>query len=483
MGFFDFFKQDKQGKKTVNPYMDNVIVAFNGEHPWTARDSFEGTQIFGAIGSGKTSGSGRALAHGFLKSGFGGLVLTAKTDEKDLWVKYCRESGRSDSLIVFSPENEHRFNFLDYELKRPGRGAGLTENLVKLFTTVLGSSGEGKGIGGEDPFWRQSLEQLLRNAISLISISGEVLSVENINKVISSAPYSLEELQNEDWQENSFCADLLYKAASKDKNESEEQDFVLTGDYWTDSFPRLAEKTRSTIVLSFTSMADIFLRRPLRDLFGTTTNIVPELTHEGMILLIDLPVHEFNEVGRYAQNLMKYIWQRAAERRDTVRHPRPVFLWVDEAQYFLMEGDQKFQSTARSKRVSTVLLSQNISNYYVALGGGQKGREKADSLLGLLNTKIFHSNNDFVTNKWGSDHIGQSYHGKTTTNTNRGDRRGASAGASFSEELRYDIEPARFARLKKGGPQNNLIVEAIVTQGGADWGQGASCILARFKQG
>jgi hypothetical protein len=39
---------------------------------WTVGDAFEGTVIFGATGSGKTSGSGQALAKSFLKAGFGG---------------------------------------------------------------------------------------------------------------------------------------------------------------------------------------------------------------------------------------------------------------------------------------------------------------------------------------------------------------------------------------------------------------------------
>ena len=49
-----------------------------GADTWRIKDACEGTVIFGGTGSGKTSGSGRALARSFLAAGFGGLVLCAK---------------------------------------------------------------------------------------------------------------------------------------------------------------------------------------------------------------------------------------------------------------------------------------------------------------------------------------------------------------------------------------------------------------------
>ena len=55
------------------------------ERPWTIRHAVEGTHIFGGPGSGKTSGSGATIARAFLNAGFGGLVMTAKADERELW--------------------------------------------------------------------------------------------------------------------------------------------------------------------------------------------------------------------------------------------------------------------------------------------------------------------------------------------------------------------------------------------------------------
>ncbi len=41
-----------------------------------------GVQIFGGIGSGKSTGSGRTLVLKYLNAGFGGIVLCGKVDER-----------------------------------------------------------------------------------------------------------------------------------------------------------------------------------------------------------------------------------------------------------------------------------------------------------------------------------------------------------------------------------------------------------------
>ena len=61
---------------------DAPLLQLSAGDAWRVKDAFEGTQILGSPGSGKTSGSGKAIAHAFLSAGFGGLVLCAKVDER-----------------------------------------------------------------------------------------------------------------------------------------------------------------------------------------------------------------------------------------------------------------------------------------------------------------------------------------------------------------------------------------------------------------
>lgn len=119
--------------------LDDPLLAFSHSPRdfWTLRDACEGVQIFGSLGSGKTSGSGQAIATAYLAAGFGGLVLTAKPDERELWEGYVRATGRERDLVIFSPDQPHGFNFLSYEMRRPGKGAGDTETLIKLFRYIL----------------------------------------------------------------------------------------------------------------------------------------------------------------------------------------------------------------------------------------------------------------------------------------------------------------------------------------------------------
>jgi len=62
--------------------------------------------------------------------------------------------------------------------------------------------------------------------------------------------------------------------------------------------------------------------------------VTPEDCLAGKILVIDLPVKEFAEVGQFAAIIWKYLFQRAVERRVVAVNPRPCFLFVDESQIF-----------------------------------------------------------------------------------------------------------------------------------------------------
>src|ERR1035441_5765682 len=163
----------------------NVPLLQIGKHDsWTVRDACEGTAIIGATGSGKTSGSGPALAKAFLNAGFGGLVMCPKKDEADLWRRYCAETNRSDSLIIFGPQQPHKFNFLNYELSRPGVGAGLTENLVRLFTGVMEVAERQRGQGNAQDFWERTTKQMLRNCIDLVAIARGRLMLQELYDVM-----------------------------------------------------------------------------------------------------------------------------------------------------------------------------------------------------------------------------------------------------------------------------------------------------------
>lgn len=464
--------------------LDTQLINFSEEDAWSIRDACEGVQIFGSIGSGKTSGSGAALARSYLRAGFGGLVCCAKPEERKIWEQYARETGRENALFVVSPSNEWRFNFLNYEMQRSNAGGGITENIVNLFSRVV-EIAEGKqdsGNQGGESFWRSAMREMLRNGIDLLSIAKGQITLEDICNLIVEAPQSLDDISNKEWRKESFCSQCFAEALKKEKTPDQEHDLAMASRYWLKQYPQLADRTRSSIVATFTSIADMLLHGAVWKLFCTDTTIVPEVTYkQGAVIILDMPIQEYQEIGRIAQGIFKYMFQRAILQRDAEVEPRPVFLWADEAQNFVSSYDYQYQAVARSARACTVYLTQNISNYYSVLG--MNGRNEANALLGNFQTKIFHANSDPPTNMYGADTIGQDWTTAYSYTTNR-NAHNAGSNAGGSDTMQYKVKPTEFTVLRKGGPANDLTVESILFQGGRIWNAtGDTYMKALFKQG
>jgi len=469
----------------MSAQLDQIIYQFNGQEPFTIRDACEGIQIFGGIGSGKTSGSGESIAKAFLKAGFGGLVLCAKKDVLDDWQRYAKETGRSNNLLVFDASGRYVFPFLQYEINRQGEGAGYTENLVRLFTTVYESiDGSSRG-DHSDPYWVRAMQQLLRNTIDLCLIARRTLSVPMINEVIQSAPANVGQLEDKDWQDTSLCWQLLVEAKTIKVNKWQEYDLQSTARFWMMDYPSLGERTRSSIQSMLSSMLDILGRSPFRMLFSENPDdpmkiAYPELTHKGAVIIINLPVKEYGDAGRAAQIIYKYLWQQAVERRKVGKDTIPVFLWVDEAQHFVGEYDMLFQATARSTMACTVYMTQNLPNYYAQMGGEQS-RYRVDSLVGNLQTKIWHANSDTTTNEHAANVIGKNWLVQKNTSDSFGVNH-FNISTDQQKHFEYELPPQFFTKLKKGGTLNQNIVEAVVFQNGRLWKNQKTFLFAQFKQ-
>ena len=259
----------------------------------------------------------------------------------------------------------------------------------------------------------------------------------------------------------------------------------------------------------------------LHELFCTTTNTVPELTHEGAVLVIDLPVEEYGEAGVLGAQIWKYLWQQACRRRKVNRRTRPVFVWADECQFFLSPHDAQFVSTSRSKRAFSVYLTQNLPTFYARIQD-RNPQDVADSLIGNFGTKIFHAQSDPRTNQWAADLIGKGIqlrntqggsantswsksvgsgtnsgsnsgesfgglHGSSSAGSSRGRSDNRSSGRSggegeswsAQEQMDYVIQPAFFTTLRKSGGT----VDALLFQGGRRFRHsGATWLPVSFRQ-
>lgn len=482
--------------------LDTPLVQFSsneGNAKWTMRHAVEGVQIFGGIGSGKTSGSGRLLAYKYLAHGFGGLVLTVKPDEKLLWEKYCADTGRSDDLIIIEPNGKYHFNFLAYESTVSESNDAITENIVEVLKTVIRAGEDKDGGKNDDAFWETALDMLMFNIIDLCKLAYGSLSVEKMYAILQSLP----KLDSEQEKPSNDKGDVAptkkqtefdkayytayarieplvsewYKALSLDEklkiqdedayNEAACEQFsdlrLLKHlyEFFFESFKNLSTKTRSIVEFIFSGFLFRLLREPVFSLFcKNISNIVPDDCLKGKIILINLPVKKYHKVGRDCQILFKYIWQRAMEKRQVDNFSKPVFLWADEAQNFLHEHDADYQATARSSRIATVYITQNLPNYYASMGG-HKGEYRVKSFLGTLGTKFFHANADIETNKYASELIGDGVRDDISKSVTIGSE---SVSQSENRSLKLDrlVRPEEFMRLQTGGPNNDSKVEGYV---------------------
>ena len=450
--------------------LDLPLIEWPMGHPFTVRDACEGVLIMGGLGSGKTSGSGALLAKKYLTCGFGGLVLTAKEDELELWKAYCKKHGRENDLIIVGHDTDQYFNFLDYESSRPDKGTGITHNIADTLKTVI-KAGANDSQESDKAFWDASLQQLLVNAVDLCLLTQKKIRFEHIYKIIQSAPKNKNELSNEAWRRGSQCFRLMEYAALKLNSikKSKESDELarrlhIIEDFFFGNWLYLSEKTRSIVEQMFFGFGDRFMRDPLYSLFNTATTVTPEDTIKGKIIIVNLPYLIYENTGRDGQVLFKYVWQRAMQRRQIRNNSRPTFLWVDEAHYFIHDHDIDHQSTARSYRACTVYLTQNLPNFSLHAGGGDKGAYRFKALAGNLGTKFFHANSDVETNDYAADLIGKELKWVGSEGVSMGDSSSFSEGSS--QNLLHTIEPSEFARQKTGGALNNYQIETVVHRQG-----------------
>ncbi len=426
------------------------------------------------------------LALKYLKAGFGGLVLTVKSEEKKIWEEYFELAGRSrDDLLIVEDGKENYFNFLDYESK----DEGLTENIVQVLKTVI-RAGEEKsgGMGGGDSFWETSLDMLIFNIIDLCKLAYGKISVQKMFEIVQVLPKQ-GDLGNNEKNKNAFwkafdiatnkvkakieaweeeqTADVLLQLRMDNTYEDAYREAVpearvldFIDQFFLENFLNLADKTRSIIEFTFSGFLFRLLRDPVYSLFCKhASTFTPEDCISGKVILINLPIKKHHKIGRDCQILFKYIWQRAMEKRKVEKDTPAVFLWADEAQNFLHEHDADFQATARSSRIATVYISQNIPNYLSNMGGA-KSENRVRGFLGTLGTKIFHANADMETNRYASELIGDvSYEETSKTSTASGE-----FSASRTRSLRIDraVRPEAFAQLKTGGKLNGFMVEGYL---------------------
>lgn len=460
--------------------LDEEIMNIEG-NPWTVRDACTGTMVFGMTGSGKSSGPLRKIAGKFLSMGFGGVVFCAKPDECDTWIRYARENSREEDLLFLSKET---FNYLAHESKRTGSGGGQIENLVNLYLEIANMGKDKKNSGsGNDEYWQAAVRQMLRNTMTILQMANEPMTLENIHDVIVTAPSA----SNPGLSDSGYCVDIMDINIPREKWSVPE--YQIAKNFFLEEFANLDSRTRSNTISSFTVTADAMQRGELARCFSSPESSLhlEDIYRKGKILICDYDQKSWGRLGQYAAGIIKYCFEMMIERRDDIADPdaRPVFLWADECQFFAIDYDQKFQTTARSSRTLTVYATQNLGNLFDGYG-----KDKANSLLGNLGTKFFCQNGEFETNEWASKSIGQEIiyrrsknFGDSKSSSMKGDdNKSLSYSEGFSEQKDYRVDPGDFSTLQTGGPRGQCKVGFIFWQSGRILNNGTVFVRSAVEQ-
>ena len=461
----------------------------------TIGDAMENIWIFGGTGSGKTTTSGFLIQSQMVKLGFSGLVLPVKSNELDRWIRMMGDAGRSDDLVIFSDDavNGHRFNFLSYLVDRFGRFSGCTEillNLLEEIQEVINRASSIKQGKGDESFWILARRELARNVIDLLILATGSLSASHIVEVIRDAPRSLEQIGNPEWQKHSVISTLFKMAREQVGNGPMAHDLALVEGYFSQSFPNLAEKTRSVVETALLSMLDLFVRGKLHRLFSGTSTITPdEVIDQGKVLYVNTPIKSDLGLGLIAITLWKRQFQQALERRlDPNR--RPAFVILDEAQATITAQDQQFASTSRASRCVNLYMTQSATNIIAAFGGDEGGRSIADALMGLGQIRIYHQNSDHNTNQSAADLFGRRKQRLRSMSMQQPQgnpfalfRQPPTSSVSSSEQWEYVLPPHVFTSLMKPSAPE-FMAEAVIYHGGRRWAAtGDTFIRTFFKQG
>jgi hypothetical protein len=444
--------------------------------------------ILGKSGSGKTSGAGDYLLRRLVRyRNSSGLILAAKFEDKKAVQRIFREERSLGDLLILEPGGQLRLNILDHEMQRGARPADLTQLLLLLSETM--DRMEGSGHGG-DSFFRSKARQGLDHAIALLTRATGKLDPWALQCFISGAAMSLEELNDPQWQQ-SFHAQVLADAEANCTTDIQRHDIAAATQYWKSTWPRMNDRTRTSIEAHIDSPLHTFNTGIVRDLLATSTSVTPGLLEkERKWLLLNAPITPGDATATFLNAAVKLCFQKYVLSREANPGDPLLCLWADECQLHANSFDRAYVEACRSRIACYVALTQSAHALYSRIGG-KGGEHETDALLTNFGHVICHTLGDHKTAEHFSSLLGKCREGFVSPTIPSGPddlydaivwgKSGISVSAS--ESYQPVLQPAAFlSGLRCGGPPDN-VVDAIVIRSGLKFNASReNYLFTRFRQ-
>lgn len=454
----------------------------------TYHQLFEGVLGIGGIGSGKTTTMAHLMA-AIMRRGHGMLILTSKSTDIDDIRRIAERECRLHDVIEVAP-GKACFDPITHELTcRGGSVAAASQYLTDLvdFSTKTSSQ------QNDEPVWPQTSARQLRMAMTIIHHATGQCDAMDLYRFVASMPTSMADVRgvNPDgtpntWRSDSYCCRMLSHAVQL----SMTQDVEIAGDFILDEWPRLSDKTASSVKIYSTNLLEKLISGTVRELVNGASTVSPDDVLRGRIVAVNTPALVYREPGQLVQLCWKLSTIRTALRRNLSENDLPICIWADEAQmHALPSVDSSTQAVARSHKLINVAITQNIPLLETLL----KRREDVLAWLSNLQTKFVFANADKDTNDYFSALFGNSKHlfggmsstsapfdlvsdwmGNNTQQTN----------CSMNEQWHPDVPPQIFSSgaMRKGGRENAYWVDCFVHQAGRSFSTGKPFVKAAIRQ-
>jgi type IV secretory pathway TraG/TraD family ATPase VirD4 len=430
--------------------------------PFTVRDMTRSVSIMGAPGSGKSTGSCLFFALSLFALGnSGGLILASKPEDFEFWQSVAAKTGRSDDLIIFSPKNDRRMNFLEVI----GGDAREKTDCIQMIGDVL-KRGDSKS-GDEGIFWAHQKERCILLAIIMLQLAGEPITAPNIQRYIITAATTSEQLSNEKWRASYHSLTNARAFANPNKTEVDKFDLEQGRDFWLQEWPTQDPKTRSNTLATVLGVMSVYNSGIVRQLVSTTTNVIPDHMN-GKFILVNMPLKEYGESGRFVMAGFKYICQRWILKRHAQPGDGLIAIVSDEFQNIMSTYDTICVDEMRSHLACMMVMTQSLHSYYRAMPG-EKGKSLADGFNSAIGTRIFHRLGDAKSAEYASSLLDK--YDEVIVSESEGDpgelfdqlMGHSKYRASYTTRKEWRLPPSTFlGGLATGGPDYGMRVQGIV---------------------
>jgi hypothetical protein len=475
MGFFR--RSRRRGE------LDQVLGHWAKKDPFTARMACQNVAVFGKPGSGKSSGAGNFLLRSYVRHpGTGGLILAAKPEDKAYVTRLFEREGRADDLLLMEPGGDARLNILAYEASRGADSRQLTQ-LLMLLSETLDSMEEHGQQGGGEPIWKKKYREGLDHAIEVCARAGQ-LDPWALQCFFIGAALSLEEIADEQWQKG-FHWRALERARENAATGLQKHDHEVARSHWLEAWPKLNDRTRTSIESGISSILHVFNTGIVRDMLATGTTIVPEVMEDRKWVLLNAPITPGNATATFINTAVKLVFQRYILRREAGPDHPLLIVFGDEWTKHATSYDSEVFNEARSHKAGAVVLTQSVSRLYASMKGGEHA---ADALLGQFGHIVLHTC-DAKTANFAAEQLGQRL--EMMAGGGPEDKPDAfqllMARGGLRPSFSFSYQPILqssllMSGLRCGGSGNDYLVDGIVIRPGAPFSTGENFLLTTFRQ-